>query len=79
MQSAANYAFANRSAVSHRVSETLRDHMKKEIQMDLIYDVSHNIARIEDHTYMEKRVHAAFIERERRGHWKGFGIYTLRI
>ena len=49
MQSAANYAFANRSAVSHRVSETLRDHMKREIRMDLIYDVSHNIARIEDH------------------------------
>jgi len=49
MQSAANYAFANRSAVTHRVSETLRDHMKMDVDMDLIYDVSHNIARIEHH------------------------------
>ena len=70
MQSAANYAFANRGAVTHRVSETLRDHMKKDIEMDLIYDVSHNIARIEDHNIHGKNCKCCV---HRKGATRAFG------
>ena len=47
MNGAANFAFANRSALTHR----LREAIAKEIDVEsrLIYDVSHNIAKIEEH------------------------------
>ncbi len=47
MNGAANFAFANRSALTHRLRQTLA----AEIDVDtrLLYDVSHNIAKIEDH------------------------------
>ena len=49
---AANLAFANRQVIMHRIREAFskvfnRD--AKDLGMDLIYDVAHNIAKIEKH------------------------------
>jgi len=53
MASAANYAFTNRQMISHWVRETFEQVFKKgprDLKLDLIYDVCHNIAKIETHT-----------------------------
>jgi len=53
MACAANYAFTNRQMISHWVRETFEQVFKKsprDLQLDLIYDVCHNIAKIETHT-----------------------------
>ncbi len=52
MNGAANYAFANRSALTHRLRETLAVEM--DVESRLLYDVSHNIAKIEEHNIAGK-------------------------
>ncbi len=47
MNGAANFAFANRSALTHRLRQALAAEFK--VDTRLLYDVSHNIAKIEDH------------------------------
>jgi tRNA-splicing ligase RtcB len=52
MACAANYAFANRQIITHWVRKTLEHVLKlgpKDLQLDLIYDVCHNIAKIEEY------------------------------
>lgn len=52
MACAANYAFTNRQMISHWVRETFEQVFKKsprDHQLDLVYDVCHNIAKIETH------------------------------
>jgi len=49
MKSAGNYAFANRSSVTHHLRRALRAHMGFEVGVDVVYDVCHNIARVEEH------------------------------
>ncbi|MDE0707416.1 MAG: RtcB family protein [Candidatus Poseidoniales archaeon] len=49
MQAAGNYAFANRSALTQRLRETLRAHLGTDGELEVIYDVCHNIAKIEQH------------------------------
>ena len=52
MACAANFAFANRQMITHWVRETFERVMRmgpKRLQLDLIYDVCHNIAKFEDH------------------------------
>jgi tRNA-splicing ligase RtcB len=53
MACAANYAFTNRQMISHWVRETFEQVFKKgprDLGLDLIYDVCHNIAKIETHS-----------------------------
>jgi tRNA-splicing ligase RtcB len=53
MACAANFAFANRQMISHWVRETFEKVFQKgprDLRLDLIYDVCHNIAKIETHT-----------------------------
>ena len=50
MSAAGNFAFANRSTATQRLREALTAHMGSEIDLDVIYDVCHNIARVEEHT-----------------------------
>jgi tRNA-splicing ligase RtcB len=60
MNSAANFAFANRQIMCHYVrvalADVFGDHVSSETR--LVYDVAHNIAKIEDHSVggMRKRV-----------------------
>ncbi len=52
MNSAANYAFANRQILGFLTAETLRKFFKlswEDLGYRLIYDLAHNIAKIEDH------------------------------
>ncbi len=48
MCAAANYAWANRQVITHWVRETF-SRFFKDAELGLVYDVCHNIAKIEDH------------------------------
>ncbi|UCG10854.1 MAG: RtcB family protein [Dehalococcoidia bacterium] len=59
MRCAANYAWANRQCITHWVRESFCQVLKKteeEAGLELIYDVCHNIAKIEEHEVDGKRV-----------------------
>ena len=49
MACAANMAFANRQVILHRIRECFKEIFQKEIEVKLVYDVAHNIAKLEDH------------------------------
>ena len=52
MACAANMAFVNRQVILHRVREGFSKVFKKsaeELEMNLVYDVAHNIAKLEEH------------------------------
>ena len=58
MASAANFAFANRQMISHWVRETFEQVLgmaPKDLKLGLVYDVCHNIAKIETHTVKGER------------------------
>jgi tRNA-splicing ligase RtcB len=49
---AANMAFANRQVILHRIREVFSDFFGKsasELGLDMVYDVAHNTAKLEDH------------------------------
>lgn len=73
MKCAVNMAFANRQVILHRVREVFSDVFEKKSQdlgMHQVYDVAHNIAKLEKHTIDGK-------EREvlvhRKGSTRAFG------
>ncbi len=52
MAAAANFAFVNRQMISHWVRETFEQVFglgPRQLGLDLVYDVCHNIAKIEEH------------------------------
>ena len=49
MNAAANYAFANRAALAHRLREVLKLELGVDGEARTLYDVAHNIAKVEDH------------------------------
>jgi len=49
MRAAGNYAFANRSALTQRLRNVLRGHLGRDGGLEVVYDVSHNIAKVENH------------------------------
>jgi tRNA-splicing ligase RtcB len=52
MRAAANYAWANRQCIMHWAKESFMNIFNispKELGMSLIYDVAHNIAKVEEH------------------------------
>jgi tRNA-splicing ligase RtcB len=49
MKTAANYAFTNRAVLAHRLFLGLKAELGDVVDMSTIYDVSHNIAKLEDH------------------------------
>jgi tRNA-splicing ligase RtcB (3'-phosphate/5'-hydroxy nucleic acid ligase) len=53
MACAANMAFVNRQVITHRIREVFSRIFNKtaeEMEMNLVYDVAHNIAKLEKHT-----------------------------
>lgn len=53
MRCAANYAWANRQCLMHltrRTFEKVFNRSEKDLGMDLIYDLAHNIAKVEKHS-----------------------------
>ena len=58
MACAANFAFTNRQMITHWVRETFEKVFQKsprDLKLDLIYDVCHNIAKIENHSVNGER------------------------
>ncbi len=58
MAAAANFAFANRQMITHWVRESFEQVLKmgpRDLGMTLIYDVAHNIAKMETHTVDGKK------------------------
>ena len=58
MASAANYAWANRQIITHRVREVLVRVMEKseaDMGLEVVYDVAHNIGKFEEHTVGGKK------------------------
>lgn len=52
MAAAANYAWANRQVIMHRTRQTFEKVFRRspeDLAMGLVYDVAHNIAKIEEH------------------------------
>ena len=49
MRAAGNYAFANRSALTQRLRSVLREQLGSDGELNVVYDVSHNIAKVENH------------------------------
>ena len=63
MACAANYAWANRQMLMHRAGEALERALglsPRDLGMRLIYDVSHNIAKIEEHVVDGKKMKILF-------------------
>ena len=50
MQVAGNFAFANRSTLTQRLRNVLQTNLGVDGDLNLLYDVSHNIAKMENHT-----------------------------
>jgi len=53
MACAVNFAFCNRQSVTHWVRESFEEvlgHPSEDMGLDIVYDVAHNIAKLETHT-----------------------------
>lgn len=60
MNCAANTAFANRQVITHQIREafsTVFDRSAEDMGMELVYDVAHNIAKVERYPEGELVVH----------------------
>lgn len=63
---AVNYAFANRQAITHWVRQSFEQVFKKSsdaLGMKLIYDVAHNIVKLEEHT-INGKMQKAWVHRK---------------
>lgn len=59
MTCAVNYAFANRQFIAHAIRRSFESTFGKSsdaLGMELLYDVAHNIAKLEEHTIENKKV-----------------------
>ncbi len=73
MACAANMAFANRQVIMHRIREVFSKVFKKtpqEMEMKLVYDVAHNIAKMEKHIVNGKE---KMLLVHRKGSTRAFG------
>jgi len=69
MAAAANFAFANKQLITHWVREDLK-HYFPNFKADVIYDVCHNIAKIEEHEVDGKKMELCV---HRKGATRAFG------
>ena len=73
MAAAANYAWANRQMMTHWIRETFEDVLGKsaeDMEMDIVYDVAHNIVKMETHK-VYKREEDLLVHR--KGATRAFG------
>ncbi len=66
MNSAVNYAFANRQMIMHNIRKSFEETFGRSadaLGMHLLYDVAHNIAKLEEHTVDGKRT-AVYVHRK---------------
>ncbi|QLH54227.1 MAG: RNA-2',3'-PO4:RNA-5'-OH ligase [Candidatus Kapaibacterium sp.] len=57
MNSAANFAFVNRQLIAHQIKNVFLNYTKKikPLKFDLLYDLAHNIAKVETHNISGKK------------------------
>jgi tRNA-splicing ligase RtcB (3'-phosphate/5'-hydroxy nucleic acid ligase) len=78
MSAAANYAWANRSCLTYLVRRAFAKTFEKnaeDLDMHLVYDVSHNIAKVEEHSMMDPITGEADIKKllvHRKGSTRAF-------
>jgi tRNA-splicing ligase RtcB len=71
MAAAANYAWANRQMITHTVRQVLGKMFRIEYEsMPLVYDVAHNVAKMEEHAVDGKRTRVCV---HRKGATRAFG------
>jgi len=73
MTCAANMAFANRQVIAHRVREAFGRIFKsdpEDLGLEIVYDVAHNIAKVEEHSVDGRRVRVVM---HRKGATRSFG------
>jgi len=72
MAGAANFAFANRQVITHWVRESFERVLGRSAEtlgLDIVYDVAHNIAKLEEHDVSGARVRVCV---HRKGATRGF-------
>lgn len=71
MAGAANFAFANKQLITHWIREELKNLFpEKKIEVGVVYDVCHNIAKIEEYKISGKKVKVCV---HRKGATRAFG------
>jgi tRNA-splicing ligase RtcB len=71
MAASANYAWANRQLITHTVRQVLAKMFRIDYEdMPLVYDVAHNVAKIEEHTVGGKQQNVCV---HRKGATRAFG------
>jgi len=76
MKCAANYAFANRQVMTHFVRKSFAEVFEKVINIDLLYDLSHNIAKMETH-FINGKMQEVCVHR--KGATRSFGPFNKEI
>jgi len=79
MACAVNYAFSNRQAITHWVRQSFEQVFKKPAEkfgLSLVYDVAHNIAKIEEHKVNE---HTRKVWVHRKGATRSFGPEHMEV
>lgn len=66
MYAAANFGFANRQVLTHLVRESLKQAISPNENLEVLYDVAHNVAKLEEHGGRKLVVH-------RKGATRAFG------
>jgi tRNA-splicing ligase RtcB len=72
MAAAANFAFANRQVITHQIRETFEGVLRQSAErlgLEIVYDVAHNVAKMEEHTVDGRRVRVCV---HRKGATRGF-------
>jgi tRNA-splicing ligase RtcB len=72
MAAAANFAFANRQVITHHIRQTLEQVFRlagERLGLEIVYDVAHNIAKMEEHTVDGQRRRVCV---HRKGATRGF-------
>ena len=75
MVCAANYAWANRHIIAHWTREVFERYFP-EAKLDLVYDVAHNVAKIEEHVVDGKRERLYV---HRKGATRAFGPSRIEV
>ena len=79
MACAANYAWANRQCIAHWTRESFMHVFSKsprELGLEQVYDVCHNIAKIEEHTFEGKKLKLCV---HRKGATRAFPAGNLHV
>jgi len=77
MAASANYAWANRQLINHTTRQILKKMFSiDDKEMPLVYDVAHNVAKIEEHLVDGRKVKVCV---HRKGATRSFGPHTADI